>query len=179
MFKRIGILTLLLIAAGASADVSSYFSPYAKCEPVILQQLSCVHRSVLISCYGLTNQPIATQLLKLHRQGVTVIICVDKLQAAGRSDQTHILKAAGIPVIVKKSPTLEHNKLMILDHETVLTGSWNFSASADLQDNTLLVITHDAPTVQAFEDAWKRIFTRDGGPADLLPMPTVQPEVTQ
>jgi phosphatidylserine/phosphatidylglycerophosphate/cardiolipin synthase-like enzyme len=169
MYRRIAYLALFLVALPASADVAPYFSPYDRCERVVLKELFSVQKTCLISCYGLTNQPIASRLIELHRKGITVIVCVDRTQAAGRSDQTRTLKAAGIPVLVKKTSPLEHNKLMVLDNERVITGSWNFSASADKQDNNLLVISHDAPTVQAFTSAWKRIFTRDGGTPALLP----------
>jgi phosphatidylserine/phosphatidylglycerophosphate/cardiolipin synthase-like enzyme len=172
MYRRIAYLALFLVALPASADVAAYFSPFDRCERVVLKELFTVQKTCLISCYGLTNQPITMRLIELHRRGIIVIVCVDKLQAASRSDQTRTLKAAGIAVIIKPSSTLEHNKLMVLDNERVITGSWNFSASADKQDNTLLVITHDAPTVQAFASAWKRIFTRDGGKPDQLPAST-------
>ena len=40
------------------------------------------------------------------------------------------LGAAGIPVLVDKPPGLMHDKVMIIDGEVVVTGSFNYTYSA-------------------------------------------------
>ena len=71
------------------------------------------------------------------------------------------LQVAGILVVIKPVNTLEHNKFCVLDGAVVIMGSWNWSNSAQQQDNSDVLIT-DCPNVtHAFEAAYQRILERD------------------
>lgn len=62
------------------------------------------------------------------------------MQAAGRYDLHSELEAAGITVIIKPKRTLEHNKLCVIAGKKIIMGSWNWSNSAQKQDNSDVLI---------------------------------------
>jgi phosphatidylserine/phosphatidylglycerophosphate/cardiolipin synthase-like enzyme len=156
------IAFLLVITMPCAWGMSTpYFSPYDDCERICITQLDHATKEVLISCYGLENKAIAKELRKLRRRHVAVRICVDKTQSAGKADQTHLLKRTGIEVVVKPEHVLEHNKFVVIDGRTVLTGSYNFSGSAEKQDNNLVVITGEPAVTAKYKAAWLRIHNRD------------------
>lgn len=161
--KRLATLIVLgsIAASAVFAKSTPYFSPYDDCQQVCISNLDTAKKTVLISCYGLTNQPIADELVKLHDRGVNVRICVDKTQSAGRNDKTKTLASKGIEVVVKPVAVLEHNKFMVIDQTEVMTGSFNFTASACKQDNNLVVITDEPTVVEKYRAAWVRIHDRD------------------
>ena len=53
---------------------------------------------------------------------------------------------AGVPVSIDDAPAIAHNKVIILDDATVLTGSFNFTKSAD-ERNAENVVLLDSPEV--------------------------------
>lgn len=148
-------------------DVEPLFSPQQKISDAIIWQLMQAQQSVYLSLYGISNPRIVDELIHLKHQGLIIQVNVDRTQAAGRTSQVKKLKAAGIPVVIKKSHTLEHNKFMVIDYGTpnarVLFGSWNFSKSADEQDNSAAVITGCPNVIKAFKQDFDYISRRDSG----------------
>lgn len=137
------------------------FSPFEDLEAVVLSTLSEAKSEILISCYGLANQNIAGMLIDKHKAGVVVRVCEDHTQAAGVHDQHQALQDAGIEVVIKPSRLLEHNKVAIIDRSIVITGSWNFSKSANKQDNNIEVFRDEPEVVDGFVKDWQAIYSRD------------------
>ena len=75
-------------------------------------------------------------------------------------------------MVIKKSSTLEHNKYAVIDGERVVMVSWNWSKSAQKQDNSN-VILYDCPDeVAKFEAAFRAILERDSDHSVTLPLPS-------
>jgi phosphatidylserine/phosphatidylglycerophosphate/cardiolipin synthase-like enzyme len=56
---------------------------------------------------------------------------------------------------------LEHNKFCVIDNAMVMMGSWNYSNSAQKQDNSIVVLSGCDEIVKQFEAAFQRIHKRD------------------
>jgi len=164
------LLTMLCLCLATeralSCEAKAYFSPQQNIEQVILDNLSTAKKYVHLSLYGITNKRLADRLLELHKKGVEVVLCIDKLQAKGKHDLHGYLAEGGITVIIKKTSTLEHNKFAVIDGERVLMGSWNWSTSAQKQDNSDLLLYDCPEEVAKFEDAFQKILERDREPFD-------------
>lgn len=93
--------------------------------------------------------------------GVDIKLCLDKTQSAGKHSTHKELKDAGAGIIIKKSGVLEHNKFCVIDDKTVIMGSWNFSNSAQKQDNSIVVMSRCSETTKKFSKAFERIYKRD------------------
>lgn len=161
--KKLTLLFIfvLLTSNTYACDIQAYFSPKDNIEQVILDDLSKAKKSVHLSLYGITNQPLADKLIELQKAGVDVILCEDKLQSSGPHDLHADFEKNGIKVAIKKTGTLEHNKFVIIDNTIVIMGSWNWSDSAQKQDNSDVVIMDCPDQVKKFEDAFQRILQRD------------------
>lgn len=86
-------------------------------------------------------------------------LCLDKTQSAGSTHNE--LKENGAKVVVKKTGVLEHNKSCIIDNNRVLMGSWNFSGSAQKQDNSIVNISSCDDIIKNLTEAFDRIYQRD------------------
>ncbi len=78
----------------------------------------------------LTSKPIAKALVEAHQKGVQVEIILDKENFDKNSSMAKFLARAEIPLFLDGKHTA-HNKIIILDGETVITGSFNFTKAAD------------------------------------------------
>jgi phosphatidylserine/phosphatidylglycerophosphate/cardiolipin synthase-like enzyme len=133
-------------------------------QAVILSELAKAKTSVHLSLYGVTNRALANALIRLHKRGVSVVLLVDMRQAHLPNSLTQDLKDIGIPVIIKPTSELEHYKYCIIDHQTVIMGSWNWSNRADKQDNSDIILGGCPQIVQAFETNFNAIKLRDTAP---------------
>jgi phosphatidylserine/phosphatidylglycerophosphate/cardiolipin synthase-like enzyme len=144
-----------------ACDVQPLFSPYDKVDEAIHARLKAAIKSVHCSLYGITNARLAADLIDARKRGVEVGVGLDHLQAAGKHDKHLQLEQAGIAVEIKPVSTLEHNKFCVLDGAIVIMGSWNWSHSAQRQDNSDVILTNCPAVAQAFEAAYQRIMDRD------------------
>lgn len=123
-----------------TCKVSPHFTPEEDMAQVIQRELLTAEKSVYVSLFGITNDVLSDTLIDLHNRGVYVEVAVDKMQGLSRYSDIPKLRTAGIPIIMKQTTVLEHNKFAIVDGKSVITGSWNWSESANKQDNNTVIL---------------------------------------
>ncbi|HOF77241.1 MAG TPA: phospholipase D-like domain-containing protein [Smithellaceae bacterium] len=79
----------------------------------------------------LFSAPIAAALVRAHKRGIDVRVILDKNQKKDGYSSATFLKNAGIPTFIDSAHAIAHNKVMIIDAETVITGSFNFTKAAE------------------------------------------------
>jgi phosphatidylserine/phosphatidylglycerophosphate/cardiolipin synthase-like enzyme len=165
MTKKIIISAILILCLTSSAyaecTIEAYFSPYEDIEGLVVDKLKGAGGSIHCSLYGITNNRITEVLINRVSRGIDIKLCLDKTQSAGKYSTHRELKDAGAEVVIKNSGTLEHNKFCVIDDKTVIMGSWNFSNSAQKQDNSIVVILGCDPITEKFNKAFMRIYIRD------------------
>ena len=82
-------------------------------------------------------------LLDAHKRGVKVEVILDKSQKTDQYSSATFFYNAGIPVKIDSQHAITHNKVMIIDGETVITGSFNFTKAAEENNAETLLIIHD------------------------------------
>ena len=154
------ILALLLIAlplfGQAPPRVESYFSPGDNPTAAITKTLGEAKKSILVQAYYFTSAPIADALRQAHRRGVDVQVILDKSQPKQRYTVATFLTNAGIPVYIDSSHAIMHNKIMIVDGQTVITGSFNFTKAAEEKNAENLVIIHSEEQALRYTANWNR-----------------------
>ncbi len=165
--KKLLAVVFLLIAVpvyaqqSATCEITAYFSPWDNVIAPIHKELMAARKSVYCSLYGITNRYLANDLITLSHRGIKVIVGLDKRQAYGKYDLHSELADGGVTVIIKPRAVLEHNKLCVIDGKTVIMGSYNWSYSAQKQDNSDVIIKNCPQMGEAFVDECKRIYERD------------------
>jgi phosphatidylserine/phosphatidylglycerophosphate/cardiolipin synthase-like enzyme len=140
--------------------VETYLTPYDNAEARLITFLDLAQRYCYIASYSITNPNIVNKLIQLHSRGVDVQVITDRTQAGGHSEQAAIaaLQANGIPVFAGKSVdhALMHCKFCVIDDHLVEDGSWNFTASANREDNILNFVDSRQRAIQFF-NYWLKI----------------------
>jgi phosphatidylserine/phosphatidylglycerophosphate/cardiolipin synthase-like enzyme len=101
--------------------------------------------------YSFTSGPIAKALTNAHKQGIKVEAILDKSQRSKRYTSATYLKKAGIPVYIDSVHAIAHNKIMIIDRETVITGSFNFTRAAEEKNAENLLIIKNPDLAKILE----------------------------
>jgi len=125
----------------------------------IISLIDRATKSIHLMMFTFTSKDIAMALFRAKRRGVDVRVILEEFQAYNRWSVYKILKDNGIPVILDKNPGVFHHKVLIIDGKYTLTGSFNYTHSAQkYNDENFLIIT--SPVIskvfeKKFECYWR------------------------
>ena len=131
-----------------------YFSPRGGCTEAIVNELNNAKSEILIQAYSFTSTPIAKALLNAHKRRVNVEAILDKSQRKERYTSATFISNAGIPTYIDDRHAIAHNKVIIIDRETVITGSFNFTKAAEEKNAENLLIIKDKELAKAYMENW-------------------------
>ncbi len=131
------------------ARVDVLFSPKGGAAEAIVREINAARREILVLAYSFTHDPIVDALIAAHQKGRTVEVILDKsMEVADFSDLPRGLEW-GLPMLIDDHHAIAHNKVMIIDRAVVITGSFNFTKQAELQNAENLVILKGHPEIVA------------------------------
>jgi phospholipase D len=130
------------------------FTPDEKCCPKIVNCIDEAKQTIHVRAYAFTSKDIANALVQAHRRGVVVLVLVDKQQMKSTHSQVSVLVDAGINVRREKCKGLAHNKVIIIDHSILVTGSYNFTKGAESRNAENLLILKQRILAQKYLKDW-------------------------
>jgi phosphatidylserine/phosphatidylglycerophosphate/cardiolipin synthase-like enzyme len=161
------LLLCLTVSAGATAlpatgTVEVLFTPWDDAEGAVVRALGEARKSIHVQTYLLTSRSIAKALQEAHGRGVAVEILADReMMSKGDNSLIPKLAAEGIPVWLETRYAAAHNKVLLIDapgaHGIVITGSYNFTWSAQARNaENLLILRGNPALVRRYLDNWQR-----------------------
>ena len=138
-----------------SPAISVYFSPKGGCTEAIVKALDKAKSSILVQAYSFTSDPIAKALLNTHKRGVKIEVILDKSRRTQKYSEADFLIHMGIPTKIDAAHPIAHNKVMIIDGETVITGSFNFTKQAEEKNAENLLVIRDKVLAEKYIGNWK------------------------
>lgn len=139
-----------------TTQIDVRFSPKGGCTERIIEALDRARESVLVQAYSFTSAPIAKALVDAHKRGVDVTVILDSSQRSEKYSSADFLVHMGIPTYIDDRHAIAHNKVMILDDTTVVTGSFNFTKSAEEHNAENLLVIRDPALAAQYTANWKK-----------------------
>jgi len=96
-----------------------------------------------ISSDSFTSKPIAQALVDAHKRGVHTEIILDKSNIRDKYSAADFTSHMGIPTYIDPVHGIAHNKIIIVDREVVITGSFNFTRAAEETTLSRKDVGHD------------------------------------
>ena len=127
----------------ARTDV--YFSPNGGATTAIVQEIEKAKKEVLVQAYSFTSAPIADAIVKAKKRGLHVIVILDKSQKSEKYSALTFLRNEGVETWIDYRPAIAHSKVMIIDRSQIITGSFNFTKSAEERNTENLLIIKNEP----------------------------------
>jgi len=141
-----------------AAWVEVYFAPEDAPAEHLLSVLEGAQHSIRFMAFSLTSEAVADVLIRQARQGVEVAGVMEESQVRSNANgKFDLLRAAGIDVRLDGNPRNMHHKVIIVDHELVITGSYNFSYNAENVNDENLLILHDRELAQLYLEEFDRL----------------------
>ena len=142
-------------AAQSLPPIEVCFSPKGGCTEAVVKELTAAKTSVLVQAYSFTSMPIAKALLAAHKRGVKVQVILDKSQKTEKYSAADFLVNVGIPVQIDAKHSIAHNKIMVIDGQTVITGSFNFTTAAEEHNAENLLVIRSPELAAKYAANWK------------------------
>jgi phosphatidylserine/phosphatidylglycerophosphate/cardiolipin synthase-like enzyme len=130
------------------------FSPNGGCTENIVNQIEAAKSEILVQAYSFTSAPIAKALVSAHKRGVKVEALLDKSQKSERYTSATFLKNSGVPTYIDDKHAIAHNKIMVIDQETVITGSFNFTKAAEEKNAENVLVIRSKELAKIYIDNW-------------------------
>ena len=145
-----GALTLLYLLRTAHRawwtppSLEAHFSPKGGCTDAIVRELQHARHEVLVLAYSFTSKAIAQALVDAKLRGVHVDIVLDHSNETEVYSDLHFFLEQGLKPVIDPHHAIAHNKVMVIDNRTLLTGSFNFTqhAETDNAENLLVIKGH-------------------------------------
>jgi len=106
-----------------------------------------------MQAYSFTNRAIGSALVEAQKRGVKLRVILD-FEAAGQNPrQPEYIAKNDVPTWTDHEHSISHNKIIIADNATVITGSFNFTEQAENYNAENLVILTEKPKIAAGYEA--------------------------
>ncbi|HEY1629652.1 MAG TPA: phospholipase D family protein [Tepidisphaeraceae bacterium] len=137
-------------AAVHGADIEVWFSPNGGCTAAVIHELDNATRQIRIQAYSFTSTQINAAVAKAKERGVDVEVVLDKSQAEERYTAATYLTHHNVPVYIDRKHAIAHNKIMIIDGQEVIGGSFNYTQQAERDNAENLTITRSPELAAAY-----------------------------
>jgi phosphatidylserine/phosphatidylglycerophosphate/cardiolipin synthase-like enzyme len=142
---------------GVPAEV--YFSPEDRGDTRLVELLRNARASILFLAYSFTSDPLGEALLEQFAAGLEVRGVFDESQADGQGAEYGPLRQAGLDVRLDGNSGLMHHKVMVIDDEIVVLGSYNFTRAANQSNDENFIVLQDGGIAALYRAEFERIYS--------------------
>lgn len=139
-----------------NAPTQVYFSPNGGGTEAIVEALGKAKAQILVQAYSFTSKEIAKALVEAHKRGVKTEIILDKFNRSGKYSAADFTAHAGIPTYIDSAHAIAHNKIMIIDKEVVIMGSFNFTKAAEEKNAENLLVIRSRELALDYIENWDK-----------------------
>ena len=139
-----------------TARIRAYFTPGHTVETAIADEIGTAKKEIRVQAYSFTNPVIVQALADAKARGVNVIVVLDKSNRTQKYSAADFTNNAGIETLIDDKHAIAHNKIMIIDDQVVITGSYNFTRAAEKSNAENVVIIESAPIARKYLQNWQK-----------------------
>ncbi len=126
-------------------EIEVYFSPTGGIKNAIIENLNNAKTTVNIAMYAFTNRELAQAVISTVKRGIEVKVLLSP--SDDPYSKAEYLSSNGVNVKIYNKHTedngIMHNKFAIIDGKTTITGSYNWTASAEERNDENIVIIYN------------------------------------
>jgi phosphatidylserine/phosphatidylglycerophosphate/cardiolipin synthase-like enzyme len=146
--------------------VENYFSPVDKVMKKLVAEIKNAKKSIKFMAFTYTHADLSAAMIERAKAGVKVSGVIEN---RGASNGALVpLFCAKLPVETDGNPQTMHHKVIIIDDQTVITGSFNFTQTADnANDDNVLIIR--SPIIAAMYNAeFTKVYGQGKTPTNVV-----------
>ena len=141
-----------------TTDIQCYFAPEDNVEDHIISEINSAKSYIDFATFTFTSVPISNEIMQKIQEGVKVRGIYETRQATQYCTYD-TLKTAGADVIYDGNPKTMHDKVFLIDGQTVMTGSYNPTKQANTENDENLLIIKDSSIAKTYEGEFNKLFS--------------------
>jgi phosphatidylserine/phosphatidylglycerophosphate/cardiolipin synthase-like enzyme len=131
-----------------------YFTPPSDAAKAVMDAIDQSQTEVFVQAYGFTHVAMAQALIRAHERGVNVRVLLDERSEYTNRNVIDLLREAKVLVRLDGSHAIAHNKVMVIDAQTVVTGSYNFTNAAQSRNAENLLVLGSPELALSYKNNW-------------------------
>jgi phosphatidylserine/phosphatidylglycerophosphate/cardiolipin synthase-like enzyme len=140
------------------ANINAYFSPDNDVEDIIVKRIQKAKKSIYFMAFSFTSDPIGEAMIERFKKGVKVQGLFEKNGSNTKESEYKKFLVEGIPVKTDINPHNMHHKVIIIDDEVVITGSYNFSKNASKHNDENILLIEDPEIAKKYTAEFRRLY---------------------
>lgn len=154
------VALLILQAAPALAEPEAYFSPNGGIRDRLLRAINHTKATIDLAIFDFTSGELAGALLAAKERRVTIRIVADARQAKGKHSEIPFLLEKGVKVRLARGNGrgIMHHKFAIFDGRLLVTGSYNWTDSAERFNHENALVLDDSEIIRRYQARFEHLF---------------------
>lgn len=139
--------------------VEVYFSPDDGTAAHLVDLVDGAQESVYILAYSFTSNDLARAVLGRMKAGVEVAAVFEESQVESNTGgEFENFRSQGLDVRLDGNPRNMHDKVLIIDRQIVVTGSYNFSSNAERTNDENTLVIYSPEIAARYLEEFQRIY---------------------
>jgi len=143
---------------GTSTKIEVCFAPEDDCADQLINAIEQTKKSIIFMAFSFTHEGIGEAVIQQGKNGVKVQGIFETRGSETKYSELGAMKKAKFDVVQDGNPYTLHHKVFILDNETVVLGSFNFSKNADEANDEIMLIIHNSQIAKQFQQEWDKLY---------------------
>lgn len=135
-----------------------YFSPGNECRNAIIHNLRQANNNIKVCLFTISDNEISDELINAKKRGVLIQIITDDDKLHDMGSDINMLEKSGIHIKIDNHKGHMHHKFCIIDQETVITGSYNWTKSAAERNFENVLINNERQIISSFQSEFKELW---------------------
>ena len=136
-------------------QVENYFSPVDEVMSKLIALVNSAQKSIRVVAFTYTDTDLAGAMITQYKAGLRVEGVIES-RGATRGALVPLF-CAGLPVKMDGNKYTMHHKVIIIDDSIVVTGSFNFTQSADTANDDNVLIIHNPAIAGLYNQEFDRV----------------------
>ena len=139
-------------------QIFTYFSPQSDTISPLLKEIGSAEKSIHFMAFSFTHDAIGGAMRDRFASGIEVRGVFEERQTGNSYSEYKAMKEAGLSVVLDTNKGTMHHKVIVVDEDTVITGSYNFSKNAEKNNSeNLLIIKGNREIAAAYLAEFEKI----------------------
>lgn len=139
--------------------VQVFFAPEDGVRDRLIEAVRKAERSIKIIAFAFTDVELFKAIVERMKDGVKVEGLFESRHAGWKDIKIGPLHNAGAKVRFDRNPDTLHHKVIIIDEKITCTGSFNFTESADRNNDENMIIVDSRAVARTFSRELKRMMS--------------------
>jgi len=145
--------------------IENYFSPVDDVMQKIIAEVKGAKSSVKFMAFTYTYDDLAQAMIAQQKAGEKVEGVIEN-RGASQGAMPELF-CAKVPVEVDGNKYTMHHKVIIIDDNTVITGSFNFTRSADTANDDNVLIIHSSGVAALYDAEFEKVYGAGKAPTGV------------